>query len=289
MKPTRIIARLDIKGPNLVKGVHLEGLRVLGQPQDFAKHYYDNGIDELIYIDTVASLYGRNNLTDILEFTAKNVFVPVTAGGGLRSVEDIESILKSGADKVAINTAAVANPDLIDEAAKIFGSQCIVLYVEAKKIENEYFAFTDNAREISDRRVKEWVIEAQERGAGEILLTSVDQEGTGRGFDLELIETVKDNLHIPLIVGGGCGTKEHAVPALQEHGVDAIACASIFHYNQNLLNEANVKSTNEGVTEYFQKIQKNYVDAKHKRIEPCSVKELKEYLVASKIACRVTA
>ncbi len=176
---TRLIARLDIKGPNLIKGVHLEGLRVIGDPQLFAQKYYQDGADELIYIDSVASLYGRNNLVDIVKHTAQNIFIPLTVGGGVRSVEDANLLLRSGADKVAINTACMSNPSLINELANRFGSQCVVLSIEAKKTSKGHWeAYTDNGREKTGKDVLSWVLEAVERGVGEVLLTSVDQEGT---------------------------------------------------------------------------------------------------------------
>ena len=148
MKSVRIIPKLDIKGPNLVKGIHLEGLRVLGKPEDFAKHYYEKGADELIYMDVVASLYGRNSLHEIVSRTAKEIFIPLTVGGGLRTIEDIKNVLRAGADKVSLNTAAIKNPSIVREASRIFGSSTITISIEAIKQPNgEYFAYTDNGRE----------------------------------------------------------------------------------------------------------------------------------------------
>jgi len=175
MRSFRIIPRLDIKGPNLVKGIHLEGLRVLGKPEDFAFQYYLDGADELLYMDVVASLYGRNNLLEIVRATAEKIFIPLTVGGGIRSIEDIRNLLRAGADKVAINTAAINNPDLIKEAAKTFGSQCIVVSIEAKKKEGgAYEAYTDNGREMTGVEVLSWAKRAVDLGAGEILVTSID-------------------------------------------------------------------------------------------------------------------
>ena len=177
MKYHRIIPRLDIKGPNLVKGIHFEGLRVMGKPEDFAKHYYEEGADELIFQDIVASLYQRNNLTSILKKTAEKIFIPVTVGGGLRSIEDINIVLRSGADKVSINTAATKNPIFIDEASKTFGSSTIVVAIEAiKQPDNSYLAYTDNGREYTGLEVSKWSREVENRGAGEILLSSIDRE-----------------------------------------------------------------------------------------------------------------
>ena len=175
MNNIRIIPRLDVKGPNLVKGVHLEGLRVLGKPEEFASKYYLEGADELIYIDVVASLYGRKNLLEIVERAAQQIFIPLTAGGGIRTFDDIKNLLRAGADKVAINTAGIRNPRFIKEAAQSFGSQCIVVSIEAKSRENgRYEAFTDNGREKTGKDVFEWAKEAVDLGAGEILVTSID-------------------------------------------------------------------------------------------------------------------
>jgi len=184
VKPNlRIIPRLDIKGQNLVKGIHLEGLRVLGKPERFARYYYEQGADELLYVDIVASLYGRNNLLAIIERTAREIFIPLTVGGGLRSIEDIRNALRAGADKVAINTAAVRCPGFLREAAQKFGSSTVVLSIEAiKQPSGNYEAYTDNGRERAGLDVFEWAMRGVELGAGEILVTSVDREGTGLGL-----------------------------------------------------------------------------------------------------------
>ena len=203
MRAIRIIPRLDIKGPNLVKGIHLEGLRVLGEPESFASHYYNNMADELILMDVVASLYGRNSLHEIISKTAQEIFIPITVGGGLRSIEDIKDILRSGADKISINTAALERPELIREASLSFGSSTIVSSIECIKHEdNNYYAYSDNGREFSGKNVFEWVEELEYLGAGEINICSVDKEGTRSGYDIELIKkiNVKGMAHI---TGGG--------------------------------------------------------------------------------------
>ena len=229
--PARIIARLDIKGPNVIKGIHLEGLRVVGQPGPLAQRYYAEGADEIIFMDTVASLYGRNNILGVVEQAAREIFVPMTVGGGIRSVDDIVAALRSGADKVAINTAAAQRPDLIAEAAKALGSQCVVLSVEAKqRAPGKWEALTDNGRQRTGLDVLEWVAKAEGLGAGEILLTSVDKEGTRSGFDHALFEAVRKRVRIPVIGSGGAGNAGHVAKAIREHGMDAIACASLFHY-----------------------------------------------------------
>lgn len=232
MKKTRLISRLDVKGNNLIKGVHLEGLRKLGDPQEFAYRYYQQGADEIIYMDVVASLYGRNNLSEIVEHTAENVFIPITVGGGIRSIADVKHLLRCGADKVAINTAAIETPTLLSDIAEVFGKQCVVVSVEAGRQENgDWAVYTDNGREKSQYEVREWVTKAEALGAGEVMLTSINQEGTGQGFDLELIKLVSQAVNIPVIASGGMGTIEHAKNAYL-HGADAIAMADILHYNK---------------------------------------------------------
>jgi imidazole glycerol-phosphate synthase subunit HisF len=228
--PTRVIARLDIKAPNLVKGIHLEGLRVIGDPAEHAVRYYQQGADELVYIDIVASLYERNNLTDLVARTASEIFVPLTVGGGVRTLEDVNALLRAGADKVAINTAAVRRPALISEAARSFGSQCIVASIEAKQRPNGgWEAYTDNGREKTGLDAVEWARQLVDLGAGEVLLTSVDKEGTRKGFDLELVQTIGPTLDVPVIACGGAGSIDHVVQAVRA-GADAIAVAGLFHY-----------------------------------------------------------
>jgi imidazole glycerol-phosphate synthase subunit HisF len=231
MSNKRIIARLDIKGPNLVKGIHLEGLRVLGKPEEFAKFYYENGADELMYVDAVASLYDRNSLHDIIERTAKETFIPLCVGGGIRTLDNIKKILRSGADKVSINTAAIKNPNFIKEAANRFGSSTIVVTIEAIKSENgRYLAYTDNGREFTGVDVIQWAQQVEELGAGEIVITSVDREGTGKGFDLELTRKIAEAASIPVIAHGGGGSVNHVKDVIIGGKADAVAIASIFHY-----------------------------------------------------------
>ena len=231
MPAPRIIARLDIKGTNVIKGIHLEGLRIVGQPGPMARRYYEAGIDEIIYMDTVASLYGRNNILPVVEEAARDIFVPLTVGGGIRTIVDIVAALRAGADKVAINTAAIARPDFIREAAEAFGSQCVVISVEAKRRgEGRWEALTDNGRERTDVDVLEWVAEAERLGAGVLLITSVDAEGTRRGFDHPLFGAVRERVQIPVIGCGGAGTADDVIRAVQTNGLDAVACASLFHY-----------------------------------------------------------
>ena len=247
-KKVRLIARLDIKGPNLIKGIHLEGLRVIGDPQEYAQKYYEQGADELIYIDIVASLYGRSKLPEIVSRTAENVFVPLTVGGGIRNIEDVRELLRAGADKVAINTAAVQRPSLINEVSRRFGSQCIVLSIEAKKQSDAMWeVYTDSGREKTGIDVVDWAKEGVEQGAGEILLTSIDFEGTRKGFDIDLIKKITDAVNIPVIASGGMGSEEHLRFAIEEGGADAIAMADILHYERSTINLIREEANKAGI------------------------------------------
>lgn len=248
MSNCRLIARLDIKGPNLIKGIHLEGLRVIGDPQVYAEEYYVNGIDEIIYIDSVASLYGRNNLTNIVKYTAENIFIPMTVGGGLRTLQDVENILRCGADKISINTAAVKNPQIITEISNNFGSQCVVINIEAKKQNNgSWEAYVDNGRERTGVDVIEWVKKVEDLGAGEILLTSVDQEGTRKGFDLNLIKECAQLVKIPVIASGGMGKLQDIVDVVQTAKADAVAIADCLHYKRFSIPEIKEFSMRSGI------------------------------------------
>jgi len=225
----RVIPRLDIKGPNLVKGVHLEGLRIMGKPRNFAARYHEQGADELLYMDIVASLYGRNNLTQIVSETARDIFIPLTVGGGIRTLEDIVTLLRAGADKVAINTAALRRPEFIREAARAFGSQCVVLSIEAKRQpDGRWECYTDNGRERTGVDSLDWARRGADLGAGEVLLTSVDQEGTRKGFDLELLARAAEGLGVPVIACGGAGSTRDLAAAVAA-GADAVSAAHIFH------------------------------------------------------------
>lgn len=230
MRNVRLIARLDVKAPNLVKGIQLEGLRKLGDPNDFAHRYYRHGIDEIFYEDIVASLYERNSLLDLIEKTTNDIFVPITVGGGIRSVQDVDAALRAGADKVSINTAAIKNPGLITDVAQRFGSQCMVLSIQAKRIGTGWEAYYDNGREHSHLNVIEWAKKGQELGAGEIILTSVDMEGTAKGFDILLIKAVTDAVTIPVIASGGMGKLDDIEEAVKNGHADAIAMAYVLHY-----------------------------------------------------------
>ena len=243
----RIIPRLDIKGPNLIKGIHLEGLRVIGNPNDFAKLYYNDGADEIIYMDIVASLYGRNNLHDIIKSTVKDIFIPITVGGGIKTIDDIDSILRSGAEKVAINTSITKDPNFIKKASRKFGSQCIVASIEAKKNNNSWEAMIENGREKTGLDVIDWAKKVCDLGAGEILLTSIDMEGTERGFDYELIKQVSNSVEIPVIASGGMGNTEHGISVIKESNADAVAIANILHYKKTSIHKIRDSFKDSGI------------------------------------------
>ncbi len=229
----RLIARLDIKGANLIKGIHLEGLRVVGDPQIHAAKYYQDGADEIIYIDTVASLYGRNNLVDVVSRATEHVFVPITVGGGIRSVEDARTLLRAGADKVAINTAAIKDSKLISQLSDVWGSSTIVLSIEAKKTgDKKWEAYTDNGRERTGLDVAQWAETGAKLGAGEIFVTSVDQEGTRKGFDCELITEITKRVEIPVIASGGFGSLDHLSELVKNSKPTGVAIADSLHYNR---------------------------------------------------------
>jgi len=234
----RLIARLDIKGPNLIKGVHLEGLRVIGDPQEYARMYYEQGADELVYIDIVASLYGRSKLTEIVRRAAHDVFVPMTVGGGIRNVDDVGDLLRAGADKVAINTAAVRRPELVTEVSRRYGSQAMVLSIEAKQqAPGKWEVYTDCGRERSGVDAIEWARRGVELGAGDILVTSIDREGTRKGFDLALTKAVSSAVTVPVIASGGYGEPQHLAEVVRAGAADAVAIADALHYRKTTIGE----------------------------------------------------
>lgn len=282
----RIIPRLDIKGPNLVKGIHFEGLRVLGKPEFFAKYYYECGADELFYQDVVASLYGRNSLLEIVERTSRELFIPLCVGGGLRNVDDIREVLRAGADKVSINTAAIKDPALIEQASKTFGSSTIVVSIEAiKNNDGGYEACVDYGRELTGVEAIGWAKRAVELGAGELMVTSIEREGTGKGFDLELTQAIADQVPVPVIACGGCGSPEHAVAAVRTGRADAVSVASVLHYGlieQDDRKPEDEDFSGEGNTEFLHR-QRN----KMTHIRPCRLEEIKTALTQNGIPCRI--
>lgn len=233
VRPVRLISRLDIKGQNLIKGLRFEGLRVVGRPNEKAREYYLAGADELLYIDAVASLYDRSYLADLVTDVVRDVFIPITVGGGIRSVDDVKSLLRAGADKVAINTAAVGNPDLISKIAESFGSQCMVLSIEAKKVSTDKWeVYVDGGRERTGRDAIEWLEEGIGKGAGEVLLTSVDHDGLEKGADIELFVRASQISSVPIIASGGIGSQKHVKDLLDKSPVDAVAIGSALHYGR---------------------------------------------------------
>ena len=279
----RIIARLDIKGPNLVKGIHLEGLRVLGRPEQFARYYYENGADEIIYQDIVASLYERNSLEEIITRTAKEIFIPLTVGGGLRTIEDMKKVLRAGADKVSLNTAAIKSPEIITTASRKFGSSTIVVAIEAiKGLDGKYLAYTDNGRNYTGVEVLEWAKQVELLGAGEILLTSVDREGTGQGYDIDLVKMVSQAVSIPVIANGGAGKVQHVKEVIGEGRADAVSIASLLHYNFIETNKNITVHEGEGNIEFL-------ISGKdYSRIDSASLSQIKDYLISKGMDCRHT-
>lgn len=284
---TRIIPKLDIKGPNLVKGIHLEGLRVLGKPEDFARIYYEEGADELIYIDLVASLYGRSNLIEIVQRIANRIFIPLTVGGGVRTLEDMHLLLRAGADKIAVNTALFENIDLLEKGAQIYGSQCMVVYIEAKKNSlGIYECMHTNARENSGIKVLDWAKQVEAKGAGEIFLTFVDTEGTGRGTDGEFIKQLMTSVSIPIIVNGGFGRTAHMVEAL-ENGADAVAAASMFHYHALDRIKDSSPREKEGNTAYIEHKRSEHTRFLEEKIEPVGIQTVKNDIISAGGFCRM--
>jgi len=280
MMNVRIIPRLDIKGPDLVKGIHLEGLRVLGQPSEFARHYYENGADELIFVDVVASLYQRNSLKEMISRIAQEIFIPLTVAGGIRTIQDIKEVLRAGADKVAVNTAAIKDPEFIRTASRMFGSSTIVLSIEALLENGRYLAYTDNGREYTGVEAIGWAKKAEELGAGEILLTSIDRDGTGEGFDIELTRKISEAVSIPVIACGGCGDLEDIAGVIREGRADAVSMASVLHYAV-ASGRGNSVTTGEGNTEFIRSGRKALPS-----IKELEISGIKEYLSSRSIPCR---
>jgi len=278
----RIIPRLDIKGSNLVKGIYLEGLRKLGNPEDFALYYYKYGADELMIQDVVASLYDRNSLDEIIERIAQEVFIPITVGGGIRTNHDIYRVLRSGADKVAINTEAIKNPKFIEGASSNFGSSTIVVSIEAiKQRDGSYFAFTDNGREFTGKDVVGWSKEVEDLGAGEILLTSVDNEGTGKGFPLDLVEKVYNSVTIPVLLHGGISSFNNVYSILSENPhINGLCIASSFHYKALKDGKVSIEGTDIGNSSYFVN------DFEKKQLDLFSIGDLKKFITSNNIKCR---
>lgn len=243
----RIIARLDIKAPNLVKGICFEGLKKLGSPFSFAEDYYNQGIDEILYTDIVASLYERNGIHDLVTKTVEKVFVPITVGGGLRTIDDVNMMLRAGADKVSINTQAIKNISFLKDLSKIYGSQCITLSVQAKRLNNgTWEAFYDNGREKSGVNILDYILEAQENNIGEIILTSIDKDGTLKGLDIDMIESVAGVAKVPLVCGGGFNDLSE-LKLLNNLNVSGICIGSALHYKKLTITEIRKYCNKNGI------------------------------------------
>lgn len=256
MHSVRVVPRLDIKGPNLIKGIHLEGLRVLGTPAAFAERYYESGADELLFIDAVASLYNRNSLTPLIQEVAERIFIPLTVGGGLRTIDDVRTVLRAGADKVAINTAAIDDPELITALASEFGTSTIVIGIEAiERPDGSYEAFCENGRTPTGQDAVAWAREAVDRGAGELLVTSVDREGTGQGFEEPLIAEISSHVDVPVIAHGGAGSPADFISCQNRAHPDGFAVSSMLHYHLSEQRRASelelVSGREEGNLEYL--------------------------------------
>ena len=274
----RIIARLDIKNNFLVKGMHLEGLRILGYPELFSRKYFEEGIDEIIFQDVVASLYKRNQLSSLTNKISNNTFVPIIVGGGIRNIQDIKETLTNGADRVSINTAAIKNKKFIKEAVKIFGSSTISISIETLKIENNYKIFTDSGRTEINKNTFDWIKEVQDLGAGEIILTSINNEGTGKGYDIKLYEEASKITNVSLLAHGGVKNQSDVYEIFSKTDVDGAVIASAFHFNyyKELLDKKDIPL--KGSTDFLKKNNNNRI--------LFGINNLKEYLKKKKITIR---
>ncbi len=295
MSLVRIIPRLDIKGPNVVKGLCYDGYRVLGRPETFSYIYYKEGADELFFQDTVASLYRRNNLLEIVRRTAEKVILPITVCGGIRSIEDIKTVLRSGADKVAINTAAIANPTLLEDSAKMFGSQCIVASIEAKRKNNgKYEAWVDYGRQPTGVDVFEWSKRVVDLGVGEIILSSIDKDGSGEGFEIELINKVASLSSVPVIASSGAGRLDHFEEVILDGCADAVSAASIFHYHYAQAVDSEYMSYNEKKLRMGKQVDSGNIEflkfgyggVDDIQVDPTTIYKVKNYLLKKGIEIR---
>ncbi len=248
----RIIPCLDVDNGRVVKGVQFVDIRDAGNPVEVAKRYDEQGADEITFLDITATADNRNTTIHMVEEVASQVFIPLTVGGGIRSVDDVRNMLNAGADKVAINSAAIFNPAFVQEACQTFGSQCIVVAIDAKKVslkgeENKWEIFTHGGRKETGIDAVEWATKMERLGAGEILLTSMDRDGTKIGFDLELTRTIADSVNVPVIASGGVGELDHLVKGVTEGHAEAVLAASIFHFGQHTIQEAKQAMTDNGI------------------------------------------
>jgi len=273
----RIIPKLDIKNGLLIKGINLEGLRVLGDPYQFANYYYKNSADEIYYVDNVASLYGTNNLKKFVLKTAKNLFIPLSVGGGIRSINDIENFLKSGADSVCINSAAIENINFIKKSSQIFGSSTITCIVEALNYEGKYFITKENGRDVIKINPVDWAKKLEDHGAGQIFLTSVNKEGLKKGFDILITKKVSESVKIPVIAHGGAGSYEDIYEVIQKTKISGIAIASLLHYDVcSLFSFKNLKVGNN-----------DYLTNKKKTKPLNNLIKIKKYLASKGVLVRL--
>lgn len=246
--PLRIIARLDVKPPCLVKPIHFEGNRKIGHPREYAKKYYEQGADEIFYMDIVASLYQRDILIDGITDASLDLFIPFAAGGGVKTIQDFELLLHHGVDKVVINTFALQqDPNIIESAAMVFGSQAVVVHIEAKKWDDWWECYSDCGRTRSNKDVLDWVEEVEGLGAGEIFVSSVDADGQQNGFDIELIKEVVKAVNIPVVAGSGAGSLDHILEMVQKAKPDAVAIASVLHYEITTISKIKKYLYNSGI------------------------------------------
>lgn len=277
-KPIRIVAQLDIKNGMLIKGINLEGLRVLGDPSDFAQRYYKMGIDEIVYIDRVSSLYGTKDLTDFLFKTAKEIFVPLTVGGGITTLKGIEKLLRSGADKVCLNSAILNKKSFLREAVKEFGSANITVIIEPIVYKGKYLISSNSGRDLWNIDPLEWAKSVEDMGAGEILLTSTNYEGLKKGFDIKITKMISKAINIPVICQGGAGNFEHVLEVIKETNIEGVGIASMFHYNSII--KKRIKDYKSGNISYLQNLKLN---KKKKNI----IKDLKKFLIKNNVKIRI--
>ena len=247
MLKTRIIPCLDVKDGRVVKGINFVDLVDAGDPVEQAKVYDAQGADELCFLDITASLDNRNIILDVVKETANQCFMPLTVGGGVRSLSDIRNLLLAGADKVGINTSAISSPELIQQGANKFGSQCIVVAIDAKKVKDKWMVYSHGGRKETELDAVEWAQFVVKKGAGELLLTSMDRDGTGSGFDLDLLKEITSKVTVPVIASGGVGTLNHLVEGVKKGGASAVLAASIFHFGKFKIKDARKAMTDAGL------------------------------------------
>tara|TARA_X000000950_G_scaffold102342_1_gene129260 strand:+ start:7877 stop:8740 length:864 start_codon:yes stop_codon:yes gene_type:complete len=278
----RIIPRLDIKNGLLIKGINLEGLRILGNPYSYANKYYNDGADEIFYIDNVASLYGTNNLSEFITLTAKNISIPFTVGGGIKSISDIDRTLRNGADKVSMNTAILNDISLLKKSSKVFGSSTISSNVEVIKINKKYYISSSNGRDLHEIDVLDWVRKIEDNGVGEIIITSVNNEGLRKGFDIPLIKKITKCVHVPVVAHGGAGDFKQIYDVIVNCNVSGISIASMFHYNY--IHKTKFKNKLSGNTNFLN----NFLKLNNKKTKIRNlIQDLKKYLKNKKINVRL--